>query len=234
MDGKASIDGSDRYRRAMVESNDAWFSLVDEGLIVVADIVEVMVGKSARQFELSVRQVLELERLERAHTVGQRLAERARVVLQCGKGLNNLQVAAVVGVDGQRVWRWRKRWFEASKKLAFAEAEGATDKELAALIVGTLSDAYRCGGPQKFMAEQVALIIALACEDPAESGLPVSHWTPRELAKETVKRGIVDSISSRQVDRFLKGSGFAATQDSVLAELKDKRGGPRGLRRGRP
>ena len=87
----------------MVESNDAWFSFVDEGLIVVADIVEVMVGKSARQFELSVRQVLELERLERAHTVGQRLAERARVVLQCGKGLNNLQVAAVVGVDGQRV-----------------------------------------------------------------------------------------------------------------------------------
>jgi hypothetical protein len=32
MDGKASIDGSDRYRRSMVESNDAWFSFVDEGL----------------------------------------------------------------------------------------------------------------------------------------------------------------------------------------------------------
>ena len=218
----------------MVESRGVGFSFVDLRIIVVADLIEVIVGKSTRQFELSVRQELELERLERAHTIGQRLAERARVVLQCGKGLNNLQIAAVVGIDAQRVCRWRKRWFEATEGLESAEAEGATNKDLAALIVETLSDAYRCGGPQKFTAEQVALLIALACEDPAESGLPVSHWTPKELAKELVKRGVVDSISPRQVDRFLKGSGFAATQDSVLAELKGKRGGPRGLRRGSP
>ncbi|MBK8010590.1 MAG: hypothetical protein IPK13_04530 [Deltaproteobacteria bacterium] len=30
----------------------------------------------------------------------------------------------------------------------------------------------------------MASIIALACEPPAESGLPVSQWTPPELARE--------------------------------------------------
>jgi hypothetical protein len=55
----------------------------------------------------------------------------------------------------------------------------------------------------KFSAEQIAGLIALACEPPADSGLPVSHWTPPELAREAVKRGLVQSISPRQVDRFL-------------------------------
>jgi len=161
-------------------------------------------GRSTRQFELSTPQRKILEKLERAHTTGQRLADRIRIVLQCADGLNNMEVATELGVDEQRVWRWRRRWFEATNRLASAQEHGATNKELRALIVETLSDAYRCGGPQKFSAEQVALIIALACEKPADSGLPVSHWTPPELAKEAIDRGIVTSISPRQVDRFLQ------------------------------
>jgi len=38
----------------------------------------------------------------------------------------------------------------------------------------------------------------------------VSTWTPRELADEAVKRGIVEQISPRTVERFLKGERFAA------------------------
>jgi transposase-like protein len=40
----------------------------------------------------------------------------------------------------------------------------------------------------------------------AECGRPVTHWTPRELADEAVKRKIVSSISPRHVGRFLKKS----------------------------
>jgi hypothetical protein len=54
--------------------------------------------------------------------------------------------------------------------------------------------------------EQITAIIALACEAPADSDLPISHWTPPELAREAIKRGIADSISARQVDRFLSRS----------------------------
>ena len=66
------------------------------------------------------------------------------------------------------------------------------------------SDLPRSGSPGKFTAEQVTQILAVACEDPEASGRPVTHWTPRELADEVAKRGIVESISPRQVGRFLK------------------------------
>ena len=87
--------------------------------------------------------------------------------------------------------------------LLTAEAAGATDPDLEKLIISVLTDVTRSGAPARFSAEQVAGIIALACELPADSGLPVSHWTPPELAREAAKRGIVESISPRQVDRFL-------------------------------
>jgi putative transposase len=156
-----------------------------------------------------------LEALLRAKSTPQQLAERCRIILKSAEGECNLHQAASMGVDRQRVRRWRGRWTGAEKRLAAAEAEGATDKDLKAMIVGVLSDAPRCGGPPKFSPEQVVQIIALACEPPSESGLPVSHWTPPELAREAVERGIVDSISPRQVDRFLARRAFGHTSRST-------------------
>ena len=58
--------------------------------------------------------------------------------------------------------------------------------------------------PGKFTPEQVTQILAVACEPPAKSGRPITHWTAHELADEVVKRGIVTSISASQVSRFLR------------------------------
>ena len=69
-----------------------------------------------------------------------------------------------------------------------------------------MADDARCGAPPTFTPEQVASIIAVACEPPGDSGLPVSHWTAGDLAVEVVKRGIAASISVRQVRRFLARS----------------------------
>jgi putative transposase len=44
----------------------------------------------------------------------------------------------------------------------------------------------------------------LACETPAGSARPISHWTGREVADEITKRGIVDRISGRHAARLLK------------------------------
>ena len=79
----------------------------------------------------------------------------------------------------------------------------ASEAELETRILAVLSDEPRSGAPPKFTPEQVVAIVALACEPPADSERPISHWTPTELAAEAIKRGIVDSISPRQVDRFL-------------------------------
>lgn len=153
--------------------------------------------------KLTKRQKQVLERVARTKLAPQQLAERCRIVLMSAEGRENADQADELGVDRQRVRRWRHRWAKAKVVLAAAEKEAATDKDLEKLIIDVLADEERSGAPPKFTAEQVAVIIALACEPPAESGLPVSHWTPPELAREAIKRKVVDSISPRQVDRFL-------------------------------
>lgn len=165
--------------------------------------------------QLTARQRMVLEALTRATMTSQQLADRSRIILMSASGRPNLEQAAALGVDRQRVRRWRGRWADAEERLAVAEDEGATDKDLHAMIVGVLTDEERSGTQPKFSPEQVAAIIALACEPPADSGLPVSHWTPPELAREAANRGIVESISPRQVDRFLARRSFGHTNRST-------------------
>jgi putative transposase len=160
-----------------------------------------------------------LEAKERAHKTPQQLAERIRILLKSSENQLNRETAEQLGVDPQRVSRWRRRWFEAQGRLGEAESNGATDNELRALAVEVLSDLYRSGVKPKFTAEQMTQIIAVACEEPEDSGFPVSHWTPKEVAAEVIRRGIVESISLRHVDRFLKGERSAASQNSVLVDV---------------
>ena len=160
-------------------------------------------GKQSVAVTVTTRERGLLEPLARAKTAPQRVVERCRIILLSAEGWGNEAQAAELGIDRQRVRRWRHRWAKARPALAAAEKRAASDKDLEKLILGILADDDRCGAPPKFTPEQVAGIIALACEPPAESGLPVSHWTPPELAREAIKRGLVESISPRQVDRFL-------------------------------
>jgi len=176
--------------------------------------------RKAPQIVLSQRMREVLEAKIRAHKTPQRLAERSRIILGASKGQPNQEAAAELGVDPQRVSRWRRRWFEDQERFEQAESKGATDRELEALAIGTLSDLYRCGVTPKFSAEQMVQIVALACEDPNDNGVPVSHWTPKEVAAEAIRRGIVESISVRHADRFLKGGRSAAPQKSVLVDLQ--------------
>lgn len=152
---------------------------------------------------LSERQKRLLEAVARTKLAPQQLVERCRIVLMSGAGRDNADQADELGVDRQRVRRWRHRWAKATAVLAAAEKQGASDKDFERLVLRVLGDHERSGAPATFSPEQVASIISLACEPPADSGVPVSHWTPPELAREAIKRGIVESISPRQVDRFL-------------------------------
>ena len=95
-------------------------------------------------------------------------------------------------------------------------------------IEEVLSDLPRAGCGGKFTADQIALILATACEPPDKSGRPVTHWTSRELADKVIKRGIVATISVRQVGRFLKDGGTSTAQESLLAQRQSERRG--GLR----
>jgi len=169
-----------------------------------------------------------LDRLVRRQTSPQRLIRRLQIVLAIADGLNNDQIARQLGLERSTVCRWRARWLVAVPRL-----EAALDEEeervVCQRIVDALDDAPRSGAPDTFSAEQIVQIIAIACEPPADSDRPISHWTPEEIAAEAVKRGIVASISPRSVGRFL-GSGRPQTApEPVLAHAQA--GGPGRLRR---
>jgi putative transposase len=135
-----------------------------------------------------------LEALLRQHSSPQQLVLRARIVLACAQELNNAQVARELGVSIDAARLWRRRWLETAP----ADPEGAPD------VAARLHDGPRPGAPGRFTAEQFCQLIAMGCEIPAGSDRPISHWTPREIADEAQKRGIVDHISPRHVGRLLK------------------------------
>jgi putative transposase len=121
-------------------------------------------------------------------------------------------------IDPKTVKLWRDRYSAKYEELKRVEAE--TPHKIRSAILETLSDAPRAGGPPKFKDGQVAAIIAMACEEPSKFGLPFSNWTPELLQIEAVKLGIVESISIRQIGRFLKRKRFTAAPGPVLAEPK--------------
>ena len=148
-----------------------------------------MAGRIAAPLELTREQRQELTALSRAHSTPQKLAERARIVLLAADGMSVTEMAQRLCIWRKTASTWRKRWREAESAASTAER---------------LSDAPRCGAPGKFTPEQVCAIIALACEDPKDSDLPISQWSQSEVARQAIKRGIVPSISHGSVGRFFK------------------------------
>lgn len=84
------------------------------------------------------------------------------------------------------------------------------------------SDAPRSGAPGRFTAEQVVGLIGLACEHPQSSGRPVTYWTGKELADESAKRGLVDSLSASHVNRILREVDLKPHQSRYWCHTTEK------------
>jgi putative transposase len=164
------------------------------------------------------RQRAVLEHVTRRQTSPQQLVRRAHIMLLAATGCNNDQIARRLDLDRGTVRTWRARWLTAAPRLDAAEAAGEPERVLRELVDELLQDAPRSGVPDTFTAEQVVQIVALACEVPPAAERPTSHWTPKELATEAVKRGIVAAISPRTVGRFLKAGRSEAAFEPLLAQ----------------
>jgi transposase len=125
--------------------------------------------KTARQICLSEAQRQVLEKLANSKVKSRDLVERAQIILWCDEGLTNVEQARRLRVHEQRVRRWRRRWAEEASRLTEAEAAGASLKEVRAHAERVLNDAPRPGAPSKFSPEQIAQLIALACEVPEDT-----------------------------------------------------------------
>jgi transposase len=143
-----------------------------------------------------------LKRLSRKRRSPQWLVERARIILLAGRGHGPSEIARQLGIDRKTARRWCQRWQRGMEGLTNG-LEGASSKSLEMRIRSLLEDSPRSGTPAQFSPEQLAHIIAVACEDPQECGRPISHWSAAEIADEVVKRAIVAQISERTVNRWL-------------------------------
>jgi len=144
-----------------------------------------------------------LKQMLRSRQTARCLVWRILIVLLLAKGWGVSRISRHLHKARNTVGLWRSRWLEASALLQEAEEKKLSQGKLKRLLGQVLSDAERSGSPGKFRCEALTHIIAVACEPPSQSGRPVTHWTPTELADEVMQRGIVKSISERTVSRLL-------------------------------
>ncbi|WP_025689482.1 COG3415 family protein [Paenibacillus zanthoxyli] len=158
-------------------------------------------GPKKNEIFVSDKQREVLEQLIRRRSTPQSLAKRTRLVLESVKGVSNMALSRLLPLDRPQVVLWRGRWIQQYPELCRIEQEHP--EELEAAIVQTLRDEPRPGTQPTFTEQQVLQIVAIAYENPEAIGRPISHWTPREVRDEAIKRGIVSSISVSQAARFL-------------------------------
>ena len=147
-----------------------------------------------------------LRKISRKHKERQSIVRRAKIILRADEGCQYQRIAQELGINEQSVTIWIKRWLE-------REMDPIEER---------LKDLPRPGTPDTFSPEQWCRLIALSCESPSEYGLPITDWTHRELAREAVKLGIVESISSSHLGRMLK-KRHPTTSDTILAECETGR-----------
>jgi len=180
-------------------------------------------GPRPALLQLTDRQRAMLEEMAAGRRRPHDEVQRAAIILQSADGARTRHLAEVFGVSDPTIRLWRARWVHATPQLAAAEVE-ADEETLCGLLQQVLHDTPRRGRPATFTPEQLCQIVAVACETPADSGRPVTHWTPRELAEEVITRGIVPRISPRSIGRFLKRSGLETASVALLAQSPPGRG----------
>ena len=108
---------------------------------------------------------------------------RAQIVLAAARGRDNARIAADLRISADTVRKWRGRF--AVRGLA------------------GLADLPRCGRPRRISELARAAVVALACQLPAATGVPLSRWTGPELLAEVTKAGAGGELSVSSVLRIL-------------------------------
>ena len=127
-----------------------------------------------------------LEMLARRPTTAQRLATRARIVLQSATGWSNQEVAGYLHVAPQTVSRWRESF-------RLARLDG-------------LFDEPRPGAPRKILDDQIEDLIAKTLETKPKDA---THWSTRSMGAET-------HISKASVSRIWRAFGLKPHREKTF------------------
>jgi len=108
---------------------------------------------------------------------------RAQIVLAAARGRDNARIAADLGITVDTVRKWRGRF--------------------AARGLDGLRDLHRSGRPRRISELTRAAVVALACQLPAATGVPLSRWTGPELLAELTQAAPQEKLSASSVLRIL-------------------------------
>jgi transposase len=128
-------------------------------------------GRPKAKLELTDEEREDLERFARRMRTNRHLATRAKIILECDKGLSNVAVAAKVRVSNVTVGKWRKRFIEQR--------------------VAGLFEEPRVGAPRKFSDENIEKVVVKTIESKPKGR---THWSTRKMAEEA---GMSPSTVSR-------------------------------------
>ena len=156
-----------------------------------------------------------LQDINRSRKLECRLQERVDIILSYEELQVKSKVSEALHLDIQKIYRWTGRW-EVGELIRqdlydSYKADKLKYQTYKQELLDLLSDARRSGSPAKFSLSEKDQIVALASEKPEELGLPFTHWSLELLQIEVLERGIVESISIRQLGRFLKSAPSTAT-----------------------
>jgi len=122
----------------------------------------------AAAIELTASEMRQLTAWVRAGTTPQRLVRRARLILGSAAGLGSRALARQERMSRTTVRRWLGR---------FATERG-----------DGLQDQPRSGRPKALKPATRALVVALACERPADRAVPLRRYSLSELTVEVANR----------------------------------------------
>ena len=112
---------------------------------------------------------------------------RARIALAAARGRGNERIAADLGICVNTVRKWRGR--------------------LAARGLKGLNDLPRSGRPREISEAARAAVVALACQLPSVTGVPLARWSGPELKRELAAQGLVsEPVSVTSLLRILAES----------------------------
>jgi len=114
----------------------------------------------------------------------QSLAKRAKALVICANNPDWTDAQVAKEVQGSAAWvrKWRKRWCQTQ----------------------CLEEAPRSGCPRKFLPNVRASVTALACTQPSQMNVPLARWSCSEIASQLITLGIVVSLATVTVWRWLK------------------------------
>ena len=119
-------------------------------------------GRPKTSLILTETEKRELESMAHRSRSAPTLARRARVVLACAEGMDNVRVAQRLRVSTTTVWKWRARFVA---------------KRVAGLV-----DEPRPGAPRQIKDKEIEDVIIRTLESTPRAA---THWSTRAMAKAT-------------------------------------------------